>query len=191
MSNHQLDRSINNGGRHDPNSKMYGGMYFENNEIVMNLPTSGTYYPIGNGSVNHSKYISILPDPPFPGYTNPYWEISNPDSDVTLQRLLNSHGKNSTFTVHWGLSILLPPGESAVSNYGIRLTRVRGNPAVNSTVISTDQRFGLTTQEFVFPFWHSSITEVLPRDRFFIELTNLTEDDQDILVISSIIAFTQ
>lgn len=185
MSNQPLNRSVNTGGRHDPNSKIYGGIYFEGNDQPTSIPTAGEYVRIGNGSVGHELYTSILPAT----YINPYWELTNTE-DVTEQELKYIHGKNSTFTVHWGLSIIIVDAESDPANFGFRLRR-RVSPGVAVNVTSGIKRGCACLSNFIFSWRFSTILQMEMNQSFFIDITNFTNSGDEVIVFDSEIVFTQ
>jgi hypothetical protein len=169
-----MDRSINSGGRHDFNSKIYGGIYFEANTQASTVAAADTWYRIGQANAAAVLYGNILPTSLG---TNPYWTLSGA---TTAAQILTYTGKYSVLTAHWGATLVA----GTASNYVFRL--VRTGVAVAGTTVGT----AVSVATFRASLRHSIITTVSTGDTFYIEFQNNT-GATNTTFISSEIVFTQ
>jgi hypothetical protein len=185
MANHLTQATINTGGRVDSQSKMYGGMSFTGNTEATTIAQADTWYPIGTGNASHTLYTEILDG-------DPYWILGGDETaDQYLQfaRLdgstpVESGPEGVWLTVHWGASITA----AAAAVLSLRLVKLTNSGSAVGVDVQTTS---VSVANFPSSSRYTTIVQVNPLDKFYIELQNNTGAAANVTVQSAEVIFTQ
>lgn len=174
------DKSINNGGRVDAISKFMGGMSFRDNAQATVVGAQNAWVAIGTGAIGATLYTTIVPVT-----VNPQFSISGVTTDA--QKLVFNGGKPGSYVnVRFGVTVFIPGG-GTISNIEYRLRRT--DAASATTTVATGST-SASVLAFNFPSEFSTVAAIEPGDQFFLEIRNLTAN-QNIRVADSHIVISQ
>ena len=174
------DKSINNGGRIDAISKIMGGMSFSGNAQPTTVGAQNAWVVVGAGAVGHSTYTSVVPVT-----DNPQFTITG--AVTNLQKLVYSAGKTGSYVnINFGITALIPGG-GTISTVEYRL---RKTDASSTTSTVATGSVGAAVLAFRFPAETSTIATISPGDQFFIEIENITAN-QNVTVYEAHIIISQ
>lgn len=177
MSRRDLSRTINDGGRVDPTSKMYGGIGFVGNITATTIGVASTPTRI----ISTPAYTTILPG----SFINPYWELIGV---TTPTQALKYSGSHAWLTAHFGVTV----ATAAPNEVSVRLVRVSyddaGAPLAPVAVMT--QLISGAVAALRFPGRWTTLLEVNRLDEFYIDVANITTG-ANVTVASSELIITQ
>jgi hypothetical protein len=177
MSRRELSRTINDGGRIDPTSKMYGGIAFTGNTTATVIAAQNE----GTRIISTPAYTTILPN----DFINAYWELVGTSTPV---QALKYHGSHGWLTAHFGATV----STAAANDVVIRLVRqsYAANGAALTPVAVMPQTISAAVASQKFGGRFTTLIEVNPLDEFYIDVANATTI-ANITVFSSDLVITQ
>ncbi len=144
------------------------------------MGAQNAWVAVGAGAVGHTAYTRVVPVT-----DNPQFTVNAVAAD--LQRLTYSAGKTASYVnINFGITALIPGG-GTISTVEYRLRKIDAD-SVTSTVATGS--VGAAVLAFRFPAETSTIATISPGDRFFIEIENITAN-QNVTIYEAHIIISQ
>lgn len=176
-----IQKTINDGGRFDGSSKMFGGIQFNGNTNATVVGGQNTWVRIGAGAAGHTLFTSIQT-----ASTLPYWTLAG--ATTAAQTYTIEKCKADTFlTASFGGAIQIPAG-GTISNVQFRLRKTAADGVTTTTLATADACANVLA--FNVPFAWSTIVSLDKDDSLFIELQNTTAA-QNVTVVSAYLILSQ